>query len=443
MPKKQRTADQTIPTVPPDVLELPRARPSEVGLDKVTIDPKFANLLDPGDENTLLKLYEEIERDGFRDPIVAARLPDGSLILIDGHHRYRIWKKYFNSDPARAPQVVVIDFPDRESAELWIIRNQLCRRNITLAQKVALVLKYEPVIAAQAKENRTRGVCLKSDEGQKSIDTNAVLSEMAGVSRDTYCKAKKVLQHGTPNLVRAMTQGDVSINEAAQAVGLPTKEQNQIAKAAESPETRHKKTKLSGRVKTQAGVQAASAEPRSDQEPATLSDMVRTITSCSRSLLLGLNQSTSRFEDSATVDDVFSAFDALKQVVEVIAPQMKASASGPQSSSPTNAEPALIGDVAKPYKIVQVSPHHFNPRRDADEDLHPESPAAAANAMFGEQGRSLLAFIEGLEPLMQTIRDSGPDNLSTIEERHRIVCQGAESLNAYLILMSREWKLRN
>ena len=177
MSKKPRTADQTIPTIPPDVLDLPKARPSEVGLDKVTIDPKFANLLDPGDEKALLKLYEEIERDGFRDPIVAARLPDGSLILIDGHHRYRIWKKYYKCDPARAPQVVVIDFPDRESAELWIIRNQMCRRNIIPAQKIALVVKFEPLIAAKAEENRKRGVCLKSDEGQTSIDTNSVRGE--------------------------------------------------------------------------------------------------------------------------------------------------------------------------------------------------------------------------------------------------------------------------
>jgi hypothetical protein len=78
--------------------------------------------------------------------------------LLDGHNRYR----YFQEHPKPYQQFEIKEvrnLPTREDAKLWILRNQLGRRNLETFQYCSLTLQYlNERMAARAKENKTKDV---------------------------------------------------------------------------------------------------------------------------------------------------------------------------------------------------------------------------------------------------------------------------------------------
>ena len=91
---------------------------------EIIIDEEFRFLLPQLDEETFRLLEENILEYGCRDPLV---LWDG--VLIDGYNRYRICKHH--NIPFRT---VNMEFDSREEVLIWIISNQVSRRNLTPIQ---------------------------------------------------------------------------------------------------------------------------------------------------------------------------------------------------------------------------------------------------------------------------------------------------------------------
>ena len=90
-------------------------------MQEIIIDRDFQFLLPMLDEKTLAELEEDILENGIRDALV---LWDG--ILIDGYNRYSIAMKHnlpFNT--------VSMEFNSRDDVTIWIIRNQVARRNLS------------------------------------------------------------------------------------------------------------------------------------------------------------------------------------------------------------------------------------------------------------------------------------------------------------------------
>ena len=78
--------------------------------------------------------------------------PNGGLqrghgILLDGHNRFAICTKH-----GLPYKTIDIQLPDRNAAKVWIIDNQLNRRNLPNFVRIELALKKEPLIAGRAKE---------------------------------------------------------------------------------------------------------------------------------------------------------------------------------------------------------------------------------------------------------------------------------------------------
>ena len=91
---------------------------------EIIIDEEFRCLLPALDEETFRLLEENILEHGCRDPLV---LWNG--ILIDGYNRYMICSEHdipFNT--------VSKEFDSREEVLIWIITNQVSRRNLTPIQ---------------------------------------------------------------------------------------------------------------------------------------------------------------------------------------------------------------------------------------------------------------------------------------------------------------------
>jgi len=93
-------------------------------MQDIIIDEEFRVLLPVLDEETFATLEESILQHGCRDPLV---LWEG--ILIDGYNRYKICSHHnipFNT--------VDMEFDSREEVLIWIISNQISRRNLTPIQ---------------------------------------------------------------------------------------------------------------------------------------------------------------------------------------------------------------------------------------------------------------------------------------------------------------------
>ena len=115
----------------------------------IIIDKEFQALIPPLSDDEFRQLEENCIRDGIRDPLVTWPQDDGTEILIDGHNRWKISAKN-----AGIPfKIVHMRFENRDDAIVWIITNQLGRRNIQPYARIEIVeQKLKPIIAKKAKQ---------------------------------------------------------------------------------------------------------------------------------------------------------------------------------------------------------------------------------------------------------------------------------------------------
>jgi len=103
------------------------------------IDPEIKALIPTLKPDERAKLRESIKNEGCRDPLVIWK---GHDILLDGHNRYEICQEL-----GQTFQVVEREFPDKDRAMLWILKNQLGRRNLSEIQFMLLVgREYELIV---------------------------------------------------------------------------------------------------------------------------------------------------------------------------------------------------------------------------------------------------------------------------------------------------------
>ena len=175
---------------------------------KLEIDPEFASLIPPLTEEEYTQLEANIVAEGCRDPLIT-----WGSILIDGHNRHRICEKH-----GIAYQTVEREFVDRDEAVVFIIHNQLGRRNLSTANSSILALKTEPLIAKKAARNKDltklvgKGIQKKDMVPQISaepLETRKEIAKLAGVSHDTISKVKRIVEQGTPEQVERIKKGGV------------------------------------------------------------------------------------------------------------------------------------------------------------------------------------------------------------------------------------------
>lgn len=195
---------------------------------ELRIDPEFAALIPPLLPDEFTQLEQSILTEGCRDAIIV-----WGNIIIDGHNRYRICTAHNIPYKTEAR-----DFKDRDEAMLWMLQNQLARRNLTDFQRIEMVRRFEHVVKAQAKERQAvyYGNQYSSrlqekfpevqNEGKQSRDE---LGEMAKVSGKTYEHAAAVLDKAPEEVIQATRNSELSINSAYQVTKLPEEQQQIIA----------------------------------------------------------------------------------------------------------------------------------------------------------------------------------------------------------------------
>lgn len=186
-----------------------------IDIRDITIDAEFEGLIPALSDDERLGLMTAIGRDGFRDPLVVW-LNHG--ILIDGHHRYRIWEASFQDDENREPSIVEMKFSSREDVIEWIAKNQLNRRNLTDAQRIKVALKLKPSIEKKAKANQQAAGGTVPTKTAKPIDTRKEIAKEAKVSPSQVSQYERVLQSGNADVIAAMDSGKKKVGTAFKEV---------------------------------------------------------------------------------------------------------------------------------------------------------------------------------------------------------------------------------
>ncbi len=168
-------------------------------LRKVEIYPAFRDLLPPLTEDERYKLEADIVANGVRDPIVLY----GKFIL-DGHNRYKICERH--NIPFETTEM---NFPSIADAKMWIIHNQMGKRNLTTVQRAALGVQFEKLI----QERDDAGLNQTQDAKERPRKAAA---KAAGVADETLAKFKRIEKSGDEELKEDVKSGKKSINKATQ-----------------------------------------------------------------------------------------------------------------------------------------------------------------------------------------------------------------------------------
>ena len=132
-------------------------------------------LITPLAEQELNQLEESILQNGILNPVIVTK----DYVIIDGHNRYAIAKKHNLSIPIK-----IMNFANRNDTELWIIKNQFGRRNLSAYDRSMLALKLKLAIAAKAKEN---GQPQAAVDEPKATDEENSLSIVDAADAQPWC----------------------------------------------------------------------------------------------------------------------------------------------------------------------------------------------------------------------------------------------------------------
>jgi len=112
---------------------------------KLEVDKEFMKLIPPLLEEEYRQLEQNILAKG--KCLNALLLWDGKI--VDGHNRFYICIAH-----GIEFEVKEMEFESREEAKLWILENQLGRRNLTDAARIELALRKEKLLKDMARERQ-------------------------------------------------------------------------------------------------------------------------------------------------------------------------------------------------------------------------------------------------------------------------------------------------
>ena len=179
------------------------------------IDPEFKGLIPSLSSEEREQLEQNIiSKRKCRDAIV---LWEG--IIIDGHNRYEICVKH-----GIEFKVEELQLSSREAAKVWILENQLARRNLSKAMRIEVVMLKEELLRKIARKKQSEAGGDKKSEGsllskmkQPNDEQYHVRKDIAaesGVSEGTLYSYTQVKEHGSPELLASVQSGELKINTA-------------------------------------------------------------------------------------------------------------------------------------------------------------------------------------------------------------------------------------
>jgi len=182
-----------------------------------TIDPAIAALIPPLSPEEREQLEANIlSKRKCHDPIVL-----WNDIILDGHNRYEICVEH-----GIQFEVVEMHFKTRNEAMLWMLENQLGRRNLSPAARISLVEWKAEILKAKAQKKlawggRNKGISKSQNEPlskrtsmEEETHVRKLLAAEAGVGEGTYHRYQQLKKYAPPQLLAQVLAGQTKIGTA-------------------------------------------------------------------------------------------------------------------------------------------------------------------------------------------------------------------------------------
>ena len=176
----------------------------------LTVDPEFRDLIPPLNEEELKLLEASIVADGCESPLIV-----WNGVIVDGHNRYAICRKH--EIPFAIQEK---NFSSRDDAMLWMLRNQLGRRNLNDYQRGEMVLVLKRQLASVAEMKMRAGIRSTDNpetnlsQGAEERKTLSQLAKLAGVSGTQMKKIDKLANSADEETKTKLRKGEVSVHRA-------------------------------------------------------------------------------------------------------------------------------------------------------------------------------------------------------------------------------------
>ena len=176
----------------------------------LTVDPEFRDLIPPLNEEELKLLEASIVADGCESPLIV-----WNGVIVDGHNRYAICRKREISFSTQEK-----NFSSRDDAMLWMLRNQLGRRNLNDYQRGEMVLVLKRQLASVAEMKMRAGIRSTDNpetnlsQGAEERKTLSQLAKLAGVSGTQMKKIDKLANSADEETKTKLRKGEVSVHRA-------------------------------------------------------------------------------------------------------------------------------------------------------------------------------------------------------------------------------------
>jgi N6-adenosine-specific RNA methylase IME4 len=178
----------------------------------ITINERFRKLIPPLSPDEYAGLEASLLADGCRDAIVLWHDQ-----IVDGHNRYEICSKHgimFNT--------AYMEFANEDDACIWMIANQIGRRNINDGQKWQLIEEKKRILLERGREKQAcgqGGVLLLSEyDKSKPHNTQKEIASDLGWSTGKVAKADYVWKKAPETVKQEILSGEKSFDRAYQEV---------------------------------------------------------------------------------------------------------------------------------------------------------------------------------------------------------------------------------
>lgn len=182
-----------------------------VSPDTLTTRKPFEKLF-PIEKEILAAISQDMEVNGF-DPVFPLVVWKEENVLVDGHTRFTAAK---NRDLDQVP-VVYKSFEDEDDALLYSFHAQRNRRNMSDDD----IVRCLALLDVMHKKN-------EGDERTTRKAENEIRAKELGISPQKVDKARKVMEHGSPDIQEQVQAGEKSINKAFNEVQAQRRESGEI-----------------------------------------------------------------------------------------------------------------------------------------------------------------------------------------------------------------------
>ena len=187
---------------------------TEKKLWTLTVDDELRDLIPPLSVEERQMLEESLIANGCEMPILVW---DGCI--VDGHNRYVICHEHGIPFTKEEKQ-----FQSRSEVKLWMLRNQLGRRNLNSFQRSEMALKLKDAVAELSEKRMRAGVKVEADPGEifpqgpekgRTLDK---LCKLAGVSGRTLKKVETIIENADEDTKNELRKGKKKIQSAYEDV---------------------------------------------------------------------------------------------------------------------------------------------------------------------------------------------------------------------------------